>query len=201
MNIGNTNRNGTDPKPNVRFPAPQRLNVIHPTTSSPLHMPVSRSTRKPLVRTKVKLDPGHSALDWHSLTSNPANYHTKFISLQLIQDLLDDPIFQRDNFKFSASQLRTQLLVQNIPLYKLMPPLRINREIVKRHCNGEDEFWCVLNDKVYDISSYLKFHPGGTDILLKHRKSDDMIALFNRHHQWVNYEKLLQVCFIGIVCE
>ncbi|EHN00902.1 Irc21p [Saccharomyces cerevisiae x Saccharomyces kudriavzevii VIN7] len=195
------NRDGSDSKLNVRFAAPQRLNVGHPTTSSPLHMPISRSTRKPLVRTKIKLDPGHSALDWHSLTSNPANYHTKFVSLQLIQGLLDDPIFQKDNYKFSSSQLRTQLLVQKIPLYKVMPPLRINKEIVKRHCKGEDELWCVINSKVYDISSYLKFHPGGTKILLKNCGSEDFITLFNKYHQWVNYEKLLQVCFIGIVCE
>ncbi|CAI1633952.1 hypothetical protein SEUBUCD646_0M02120 [Saccharomyces eubayanus] len=201
MSNRSVNRDGTDPKLNIRFSVPQRINVTQPTTSSPLHMPVSRSARKPLVRTKIKLDPGHSALDWHSLTSDPENYHSKFISLQLIQGLLDDPIFQRDNSKFPPSQLRAQLLLQKIPLYKMMPPLRINREIVNRHCQGEDEFWCVINGKVYDISGYLKFHPGGPKILLRHRDSDDLITLFNKYHQWVNYEKLLQVCFIGLVCE
>lgn len=201
MSNDGMNRDVSNSKPNVRFAAPQRLSVAHPAISSPLHMPMSKSSRKPLVRTKIRLDPGHSALDWHSLTSNPANYYTKFVSLQLIQDLLDDPVFQKDNFKFSPSQLKNQLLVQKIPLYKIMPPLRINRKIVKKHCKGEDELWCVIDGKVYDISSYLKFHPGGTDILIKHRNSDDLITYFNKYHQWVNYEKLLQVCFIGVVCE
>jgi len=66
---------------------------------------------------------------------------------------------------------------------------------VQTHCT-EDDGWTVLRGKVYNISPYLKFHPGGLPILRK-ALGKDCTALFDRYHAWVNAEFLLARCLIG----
>lgn len=36
---------------------------------------------------------------------------------------------------------------------------------VKQHQKG-DSMWTVLKGRVYNLSPYMRFHPGGTDIIL-----------------------------------
>ena len=81
-----------------------------------------------------------------------------------------------------------------IPPFRIQPPLRVNKEILLAN---KENFWCVLNRKVYCIKDYLSFHPGG-EVILKQCAGKDATALFNRYHRWVNYEKLLETCLIGI---
>ncbi|KAG9133860.1 hypothetical protein Leryth_017931 [Lithospermum erythrorhizon] len=48
---------------------------------------------------------------------------------------------------------------------------------VKQHKTG-DAMWTVLKGRVYNISPYMKFHPGGEDILLK-AVGKDCTSLFS----------------------
>jgi len=56
----------------------------------------------------------------------------------------------------------------------------------------------VYQGKVYNVSAYLDFHPGGRDELMKGagRSSD---ALFAEVHPWVNWDGMLQGCMIGML--
>ncbi|XXG56488.1 hypothetical protein AAC387_Pa03g3882 [Persea americana] len=79
---------------------------------------------------------------------------------------------------------------------------RSNRRIisldeVKQHKTG-DSIWTVLNGRIYNISPYLKFHPGGVDMLMK-AAGKDCTSLFNKYHAWVNAEFLLEKCLVGIL--
>ncbi|KAL8204359.1 hypothetical protein R6Q57_009982 [Mikania cordata] len=47
---------------------------------------------------------------------------------------------------------------------------------VKQH-NTEDSMWTVLKGRVYNITPYMKFHPGGVDMLMK-AVGKDCTALF-----------------------
>lgn len=38
------------------------------------------------------------------------------------------------------------------------------KEEIRKH-NKEDDCWMILADKVYDLTSYVKFHPGGKIIM------------------------------------
>lgn len=52
---------------------------------------------------------------------------------------------------------------------------------IARH-NKEDDFWTIVNSRVYDLTDYLKLHPGGARLLLKNGgldSTDDFVAL---HH-------------------
>eukprot|EP00919_Chromeraceae_sp_WS-2016_P007003 GHVR01016368.1.p1 GENE.GHVR01016368.1~~GHVR01016368.1.p1 ORF type:complete len:131 (+),score=34.29 GHVR01016368.1:231-623(+) len=73
----------------------------------------------------------------------------------------------------------------------------IDRSEVKKH-NKEGDCWVILNNKVYDITYYFDFHPGGKEILLP-LGGKDITREFNKHHQWVSGESLLDGVRVGIV--
>nr|KJB49186.1 hypothetical protein B456_008G105500 [Gossypium raimondii] len=60
----------------------------------------------------------------------------------------------------------------------------------------EGSMWTVLKGRVYNISPYMKFHPGGVDMLMK-AVGKDSTSLFNKYHAWVNAEFLLEKCLVG----
>jgi cytochrome b involved in lipid metabolism len=49
---------------------------------------------------------------------------------------------------------------------------------VARHKSADDA-WMVLNGRVYNVTPYLNFHPGGADILVK-AAGRDATALFRK---------------------
>ncbi|XP_077209788.1 cytochrome b5 domain-containing protein RLF-like [Tasmannia lanceolata] len=73
----------------------------------------------------------------------------------------------------------------------------ISMDEVKQH-RTEGSIWTVLKGRVYNISSYMKFHPGGVDMLMK-AAGKDCTSLFNKYHAWVNAEFLLEKCLVGIL--
>mmetsp|Transcript_4040 Transcript_4040/g.12308 ORF Transcript_4040/g.12308 Transcript_4040/m.12308 type:complete len:152 (+) Transcript_4040:88-543(+) len=68
---------------------------------------------------------------------------------------------------------------------------------VKKH-NSREDAWTVVRGKVYVISPYLNFHPGGVDMLMK-GAGRDATALFEKYHRWVSPEVLLRPCLIGVL--
>mmetsp|Transcript_10308 Transcript_10308/g.22135 ORF Transcript_10308/g.22135 Transcript_10308/m.22135 type:complete len:283 (+) Transcript_10308:260-1108(+) len=76
------------------------------------------------------------------------------------------------------------------------PPRKdITMEEVRQHGNLSDA-WTVFNGKVYAITPYLKFHPGGADILAKVAGKDGT-SLFMKYHPWVNLNALMAACLVG----
>ncbi|KAK4241161.1 hypothetical protein C8A03DRAFT_30642 [Achaetomium macrosporum] len=78
------------------------------------------------------------------------------------------------------------------------PYLRVTPSMLKRQTGrkGKDA-WTVLGGKVYNISPYLPFHPGGEPELLRGAGRDGT-RLFGEIHPWVNYEGMLAACLVGI---
>jgi cytochrome b involved in lipid metabolism len=60
--------------------------------------------------------------------------------------------------------------------------------------------WMALNGKVYNISPYADFHPGGVPELLRGAGKDGT-KLFGEIHPWVNYETMLSACLVGLLVE
>lgn len=145
-------------------------------------------------RNKVALKPGHSALDWYDLTTKKG----KKSGLVANRDKLltaDIEHLRNTNYPQTLSQIS-----RNIPLYLVRPPLRVDKELLQRH-KTKDDCWCVIQGKVYCLTYYFDFHPGGVDILLKYCAGKDATAMFNRYHRWVSYDKLLETCFVGVYVE
>lgn len=76
-------------------------------------------------------------------------------------------------------------------------PIRISKSELAKH-NQIGDCWIALGGKVYNISKYLDFHPGGAAILLKHA-GHECTSIFMKYHRWVNYERILDECFIGFL--
>lgn len=68
---------------------------------------------------------------------------------------------------------------------------------VKQH-NKPDDAWMVLGNKVYNITPYLHYHPGGADILQR-SAGRDATLLFQKYHPWVNAHGLVGACFLGML--
>jgi len=111
-------------------------------------------------RQKVQLEPGHSPLDWASLTSD----HNASLN----------------GLPAGISYLR-------------VPP-----SLLKQH-NGRKgrDAWTVLGGKVYNITPYLPYHPGGEPELLRCAGRDGT-KLFAEIHPWVNWEGMLEACLVGL---
>lgn len=50
--------------------------------------------------------------------------------------------------------------------------------------------------QVYNVTPYLKFHPGGLDWIMK-GAGLDATFLFNKYHAWVNSDFMLEKCVLG----
>ena len=65
-----------------------------------------------------------------------------------------------------------------------------SKEEIKKH-NNNNSLWLVCNTKVYDITSFINKHPGGSEILLK-KATVNCIKDYNFHSKnakkkWNNY--------------
>jgi len=69
-------------------------------------------------------------------------------------------------------------------------------EDVKKH-NRSTDAWMVINGKVYDVTKYIPYHPGGQKILMGVGK--DGTELYNKYHPWVNANFLLEKYHIGFL--
>ena len=68
---------------------------------------------------------------------------------------------------------------------------------VRKH-NTREDMWMVIRGKVYNITQYLPYHPGGISILDKAAGNDGTV-LFDKYHKWISAEAILEACFIGIL--
>ncbi len=144
------------PAVNRGGPAPNR----GPSVSSGLVPPPSHNSIPAKPRKKVELMPGHSPLDWATLSANP----------------------------------RANLcgLPEGTPFLKVPPSLL--KQMTGR--NGKDA-WTVFQGKVYNITPYLPYHPGGEPEMMRCAGRDGT-RLFSEVHPWVNWEGMLGECCLGI---
>lgn len=84
-----------------------------------------------------------------------------------------------------------------------VPPelIRIPPSLLRHH-NGRKgkNAWGVWQGKVYNLTPYMKFHPGGVDQLMKAAgREKDGERLFLETHPWVSWESMLSECLVGIL--
>jgi cytochrome b involved in lipid metabolism len=90
---------------------------------------------------------------------------------------------------------------------------RIPPSVLRLH-NKRDDAWSAINGKVYNITPYLAFHPGGEKELMRvaGRDGSKLFGVCNmpvRHfgaylhtaltHAWVNVEFMLDACLVGFL--
>jgi len=75
--------------------------------------------------------------------------------------------------------------------------LRIPPSELKRHRRRNDA-WMAINGKVYNVTSYLPFHPGGEKEMMR-GVGRDGTKVFMEFHAWVNPETMLDKCSVGFL--
>uniref|UniRef100_A0A8W8JET7 Flavohemoprotein b5/b5R n=1 Tax=Magallana gigas TaxID=29159 RepID=A0A8W8JET7_MAGGI len=73
--------------------------------------------------------------------------------------------------------------------------LEVDAEELAKH-NQINDAWIALRGKVYNITPYMEYHPGGEEELMRGAGIDGT-QLFDEVHKWVNYESMLEKCFVG----
>ena len=73
--------------------------------------------------------------------------------------------------------------------------ISVTLEELQKH-NKADDCWICIRGKVYNVTPYLDFHPGGVDEMMRGAGSDATV-LFNEIHKYVNFESMLKKCFVG----
>jgi len=64
------------------------------------------------------------------------------------------------------------------------------------HHSTPDDCWIAVRGKVYDVTRYLDFHPGGRDVLTAHG-GRDATAAFDKFHRWVSADGLMGGALVG----
>ncbi|KAI9188286.1 hypothetical protein H9P43_002677 [Blastocladiella emersonii ATCC 22665] len=73
--------------------------------------------------------------------------------------------------------------------------IRLTMEEVAKH-KTVDDAWTVLHGNVYNMTAYLKFHPGGIKQIMR-GAGRDSTKMFMAIHSWVNIEYTLDACLLG----
>ncbi|KDN48847.1 cytochrome b5 [Tilletiaria anomala UBC 951] len=68
---------------------------------------------------------------------------------------------------------------------------------LKAHANAEDA-WSAFHGKVYNITPYLRYHPGGVKELMRVAGRDGT-RLFMLTHSWVNIEAMIDSTMVGFL--
>ncbi|GAX78438.1 hypothetical protein CEUSTIGMA_g5879.t1 [Chlamydomonas eustigma] len=71
----------------------------------------------------------------------------------------------------------------------------ITLEELKNH-NTATNAWIALKGKVYDVTGYLQYHPGGSKILIS-SAGKDATELFKKYHSWIDADYLLSKRAVG----
>ena len=104
-----------------------------------------------------------------------------------------------------------------INISKGVPTLvRVTPAMLKQH-NTRQDAWTAINGKVYNVTSYLAFHPGGEKELMRVAGRDGtnlfgvlcgqlskfswiLIVIFLAlTHAWVNADMMLDACLVGFL--
>ncbi|KAL1741889.1 cytochrome b5-like heme/steroid binding domain-containing protein [Schizophyllum fasciatum] len=75
--------------------------------------------------------------------------------------------------------------------------LRVTPSMLKTH-NKKDDAWTAIYGKVYNMTAYLPFHPGGEKELMRVAGRDGT-KLFAVTHAWVNADFMLDQCMVGFL--
>ncbi|KAI0439873.1 hypothetical protein F4803DRAFT_529525 [Xylaria telfairii] len=182
--IAEGGRSGTQPNlsPTMSMPPPPRppkLNAIANPSTSTLSPPARPSPRQ------HDRQPGTSTLaPPPSHSSKPAKPSRK-VTLEPGHSPLDWARLANH----PAADLRN--MGPGAPYIRVTPSM-LKRQTGRR---GKDA-WTALGGRVYNMSPYLPFHPGGEPELLR-AAGRDGTKLFGEIHPWVNYDTMLSSCLIG----
>jgi len=79
-------------------------------------------------------------------------------------------------------------------------PMQAYSEAQVAQHNTQEDAWMAVHGKVYNITPYLRFHPGGLTELMR-GAGMDATHLYNEYHKWVSADAFLDKCQVGFLAK
>lgn len=182
--------------------------MFHPSSTSLMPPPsVKVSALKPLPKLGGSLFPPPSAA---SALRGPQKISQNALGIPLSTSTL--PPNKRPSRKVlldpGHSPLDWANITRNPPSPSFLRGADVPPQLIKvtpthlKKQNGRKgaDAWGTYQGKVYNLTPYLKFHPGGVAELLRGAgKVGEAEKLFIEIHPWVNWDGMLSECLIGIL--
>lgn len=99
--------------------------------------------------------------------------------------------FEAVNHSKSALRKLGELKVGTLPECERRKFISVS-EVAKK--NNADGAWMIINNKVYDVTSFLDNHPGGRDVLLYNAGGDATQAFTDNGHSDMAYNMMKDFC-------
>ncbi|KAJ5239454.1 heme/steroid binding protein [Penicillium chermesinum] len=213
ISLDNETDNQKEPPAPTESPAPQNSNQIsQKSTATGNHGPSQPETSKPTVPQSITPQPAPTpSANPSSLMPPPAapvprvrqtplpNRTPGGLQPPRVGDSPRAPLSAagaaRLNWAAFASNPKNKLRGEDVP----SEFIRVTPSMLKAH-NGRKgrDAWTSYQGKVYNISPYLPYHPGGKGEILRGAGKDSG-KLFQEVHPWVNWDGILNECLIGIL--
>ncbi|KAL4912782.1 hypothetical protein BDW62DRAFT_11433 [Aspergillus aurantiobrunneus] len=186
------------PTPQKQQPRPQLQSFLSPPAgrypprpsgrpgSSTLSPPPSAASSLRVPQSS-RLAPMNNSLSPTPVTLKPAK--------KASQRAVLEPGFSQLDWAALTSNPNNKLRGANLPpsLIKVTPSM-----LKAQNGRKGSDAWTSYQGKVYNITPYLPFHPGGKGELLRGAGKDSG-KLFLEVHPWVNWDSILGECLVGIL--
>ncbi|KAL9629314.1 MAG: hypothetical protein Q9164_006933 [Protoblastenia rupestris] len=168
------------PRPKVAPPKPSTASRPPPSAAASLRAPPGRS-----------LAPTSSTLAPTTSTLSPSARSSKKVLLKPGHSPLDWAHLT------TSPPSPTFLRGADLPSHLI----RVTPSMLKQHTGRKGKnAWGVYQGKVYNLTPYMDFHPGGVDQLMRGAaKEKEGERLFMEIHPWINWENMLGECLVGIL--
>jgi sulfite reductase alpha subunit-like flavoprotein len=103
---------------------------------------------------------------------------------QLLRDLAADGRFMQEIFSGEAA-------------HEDLPPIDISQ--IARHNDSAHGYWVVIEDRVYDLTEYVRHHPGGMRVLLGYAGTDATDGYTRAHHARSEIDATREMYVVGLV--
>jgi len=118
-------------------------------------------------------------------TMPPPKVKTKTSALDIPSSSSSSATARKKSGRFGLAEWNRLLAVSKDLAQRRDAPLRkIRMSEIQQH-NQVHDGWVVVRGKVYFLTPYLAYHPGGEAILRK-VLGQDATALYDKYHRWVS---------------
>ncbi|KAL7569208.1 hypothetical protein ACA910_016766 [Epithemia clementina (nom. ined.)] len=193
----NNNDNEDNEEPNRRMndttmpppPPPPSKSLITSSITSTMQPPPPRQSSSQISSTTTAFTSATA-----TTTATVGRAPASVVSSAPQQPRLKSGVVVRKGFGLSDWNRLVQVS-KDLAQRRGQPIRRIRWDEIRKH-NSLHDGWIVLNKKVYFISPYMAYHPGGERIL-KPVLGKDATVLFEKYHRWVNEEPLIGKLLLG----
>lgn len=127
----------------------------------------------------------HSVVTGHALLGNKA-WNLPRMEKKVREKVMVRPGFHLTDWNRLIRAMAPQVGKESV---------KITMEELSKH-NSKYDCWMAYKGKVYNVTQYMAYHPGGEEILLE-SAGTDCTALYDQHHKWVNIGAMLGKCLVG----